>query len=88
MPVILSKDSLAQLVELLRSDGRRVIAPVRESGTIKLDEIESLDDLPAGWTEEQDGGTYRLERLERPELFGHATPAMCGSDGSTRNGPC
>ena len=73
---MLSLGAIATLLDNLRSEGRRVIAPVLDNDTIGLAEVEALDDLPSGWTEIQDGGTYRLERLERPELFGHATPAM------------
>ena len=73
---MLSLGAIKTLLDNLRSDGRTVIAPVLDNDTIGLAEVEALDDLPSGWTEIQDGGTYRLERLERPELFGHATPAM------------
>ncbi len=76
MDVVLSRDGVADLVRQLRADGRRVIAPVRRDGAIRLDEVESLDELPTGWTDDQDGGSYRLHRIERPELFGSATPAM------------
>ena len=43
MPVILSKDSLAQLVELLRSDGRRVIANVVASQDEQFEAIKHLE---------------------------------------------
>ncbi len=74
--LVLSYDAVGALVGELRAAGRRVIAPVRRGGAIVLDEIESLADLPAGWAADQDGGSYRLRRLDRPEIFGHATPAM------------
>ena len=76
MAMMLSLEAVAALVEHLRDDGRQVIAPVLRNATVSLGEIDGIDDLPAGWTEHQDGGSYRLERLDRPELFGHATPAM------------
>ncbi len=76
MAMMLSLDAVAALVDHLRNDGRKVIGPVLRNATISLDEIDGVDDLPAGWTEHQDGGSYRLERLDRPELFGHATPAL------------
>jgi ferredoxin len=76
MAVLLTLNAIATLVDNLRDDGRKVVAPVLHDTAISLAEIETLDDLPSGWTEHQDGGTYRLERLERAELFGHATTAM------------
>lgn len=72
----LSLDSLEDLVAHLRDEGRRVIAPIRRDGVVTLDEISSVAELPSGWGEEQDGGRYRLTKLDLPELFGHATPAM------------
>ena len=51
------------------SSGRRC-APA-----VVLDEIESVDDLPAGWGDEQDGGTYRLRRRDDGALFGWAVGA-------------
>lgn len=74
--MMLSLEGLAMLVDHLRDDGRQVIAPVLRDASIELDEISSVDDLPVGWSEDQDGGSYRLKQLDRPELFGHATPAM------------
>ena len=53
MGVILSRDTLDALLQRLRENGRRVIGPTRRDGTITPDEISSLDDLPAGWTEQQ-----------------------------------
>ncbi len=75
MTVVLTRDGLAEMVARLAGE-RKVIAPIRRGGAVTLGEISSLDELPAGWTEDQEGGSYRLRRLERPELFGHATPAM------------
>ena len=32
----------------------------------------AVDDLPAGWTDQQDGGTYRLKKRGDAALFGYA----------------
>ena len=37
-----------------------------------FDEVASASDLPIGWTDEQDGGTYRLRRRDDEALFGYA----------------
>jgi hypothetical protein len=65
----------AGLDELLAALGRRgfeLIGPTVRDGAIVYDEIGSCDDLPAGWTDEQDGGSYRLRRREDEALFGYA----------------
>ena len=47
------------------------VTPV-EGGAIIYDEISSVADLPAGWTDEQDGGVYRLKKRGDGALFGYA----------------
>ena len=42
------------------------------SGSIVYDELESADDLPAGWLDVQEAGTFRLERRDDEAVF--ATP--------------
>ena len=34
-------------------------------------ELNSIDDLPAGWSDRQEAGTYRLARREDEALFGY-----------------
>ena len=65
-------DGLAGLVALLRERGFRVIGPTRRDGAIVYDELTSADELPAGWTEVQEAGTYRLERRRDEARFGYA----------------
>jgi ferredoxin len=40
-------------------------------GAIVHEELESAADLPAGWTDVQEGGSYRLVRREDDAVFGH-----------------
>jgi hypothetical protein len=47
------------------------VGPVVRQGAIVHEELDSAADLPAGWTDVQEGGTYRLERREDEALFGH-----------------
>jgi len=68
---VITIDGLARLIEALRADGFRVIGPTRRDDAIVYDDIETLDDLPAGWTDEQDGGRYRLARRADRALFGY-----------------
>jgi sulfhydrogenase subunit beta (sulfur reductase) len=61
--------------ELLAALGRRgfeLIGPTVRDGAIVYDQIAGTRDLPVGWTDEQDGGSYRLARREDEALFGYA----------------
>ena len=69
---ILGPDGLAALVEALVGAGYRVVGPTVRDGAIVLDEIASADDLPHGWTAEQEAATYRLERRGDDQVFGWA----------------
>jgi hypothetical protein len=38
------------------------MGPTIREGAIVYDALSRVEDLPIGWTEVQDGGTYRLTR--------------------------
>ena len=65
----LSSAAIQNLISLLSEDGYRVIGPQVRDGAIVWDELESSDDLPQGWRDNQEAGRYRLEKTERPNLF-------------------
>jgi sulfhydrogenase subunit beta (sulfur reductase) len=67
---LIERSALDGLLQRLRARGYRLIGPTIRSEAIVYDEIESAADLPAGWTDEQDGGTYRLRRRDDEALFG------------------
>src|SRR5215212_9507574 len=69
---ILTRDGLDLLLTALRARGRRLIGPVVSGGAIVYDDIVDGADLPTGWTDAQDAGTYRLERREDDAVFGYA----------------
>ncbi len=64
--------TLGSLVDTLRGRGYCVLGPTVRDGTIVYDELERAEELPIGWTDRQDGGTYRLERREDEARFGYA----------------
>ncbi len=68
----LSRDGLQALIEALAARGYQVLGPTVRDGAIVYDTITGLADLPAGWTDQQDAGRYRLERREDNALFGYA----------------
>ena len=69
---VLDRDGVQALIDLLKARGWRVVGPVMRDGAILYDEIDGVADLPAGWTDHQDGGEYRLERRDDGALFSYA----------------
>jgi ferredoxin len=69
---ILERERFDDLLRALSGRGYRLIGPTIGEGAIVYDEIGSTADLPIGWTDEQEGGTYRLARRGDEALFGYA----------------
>jgi ferredoxin len=70
-PAIIHRGDLQTLIHVLRERGYQVIGPQIQGEAIVYDEITSVDMLPAGWMDEQNGGTYRLKRRDDKALFAH-----------------
>jgi len=66
---VLTPAGLEALLNALKSRGYRVVGPTVRDQAIVYDEIDSLADLPRGWTDDQDGGRYRLARREDAALW-------------------
>jgi len=69
--VLWSRDELQQLLSLLASQGFEVIGPQVDQGAIVYGPIRNVADLPAGWTDRQEPGLYRLEPRDDDRLFGY-----------------
>jgi ferredoxin len=69
--VTLKREHLEKLLQALAGRGYGVIGPTVRDGAIVLDRLTSTDDLPAGWTDEQAGGKYRLKPRKDRALFGY-----------------
>jgi sulfhydrogenase subunit beta (sulfur reductase) len=69
--VLLDRDGLQALITALRGRGYQVVGPTVRDQAIIYDDIEGVADLPAGWTDEQEGGHYRLKRRGDDALFGY-----------------
>jgi ferredoxin len=63
---------LDHLFQALSKKGYAVVGPTVREGAIIYDRLNSAAELPAGWTDEQNGGTYRLKRRGDQALFGYA----------------
>ncbi len=65
-------DGLQLVLQALRRGGFRTLGPTIRDQAIVYDDIGGVDDLPRGWTDEQDGGRYRLARRTDGSLFGYS----------------
>ena len=68
----LERAHLQQLFDALTHRGYQIVGPTVRDGAIVYEQLNSVADLPAGWTEEQDGGRYRLRKRDDEALFGYA----------------
>ena len=68
---LLDRQEFDQLINALKSRAYDVVGPTIHEGAIVYDRIASASDLPVGWTDEQDGGKYRLKRRKDEALFGY-----------------
>lgn len=68
---VLTRDGVQALIASLHTAGYRVCGPTVRDQAIVYDDIADIGDLPSGWTDEQDGGHYRLKRRDDDALFGY-----------------
>ena len=73
---VLSLAGLDEIMQALRNEGRAVIGPTVDNGVIGHDRIDGVADLPSGWTEVQDGGSYRLVPTGTEEVFAFSSPSV------------
>jgi len=69
--VVVTRADFQQILDGLHARGYSTIAPKVEEGAIVYGEVATVDDLPIGWTDDQGGGFYRLERRADDALFGY-----------------
>jgi len=69
--VMIDLESLDHLLAALADDGYELVAPTVADGAIIYDRIGSQQDLPIGWTDEQEGGYYRLKSRDDQARFGY-----------------
>ena|SRR5271157_2647852 len=69
--VVVEREHIQQLFEALTSKGYQVVGPTVRDNAIVYDILTSVADLPVGYTDEQDGGTYRLKKRTDEAVFGY-----------------
>ena len=68
--VVLAKSELQQIFDALGAAGYTIIGPTMSQEAIVYEEIDRIDALPIGWTDEQGPGYYRLRSREDGRFFG------------------
>lgn len=70
--VVVTPEAVDDLVAALVARGYTVVGPTVRDGAIALEEVRGRADLPVGWGDRQEAGTYRLVRRDDAALFGYA----------------
>jgi len=70
-PVVLEARDFQQLLDALTGQGYRPVGPTLRRGELIYGDLSSVSDLPVGWTDEQDGGVFRLKPRKDQALFGY-----------------
>lgn len=68
----IQRNRFKQLLQTLQQADYRCIGPQLRDGAIVYDTLQSVDQLPAGWRDEQAPGRYRLEQHDSPRCFAWA----------------
>lgn len=63
--------ALDDLIGALTTRGYQVLGPTIQDHCIVYNVLQSTADLPIGWTDEQDAGTYRIRRRDDDAYFGY-----------------
>ena len=74
-PELMDVCEIEHLIAILRAEGYEVIGPRVRDGAITYEPIQSASELPAGWTDEQEPGRYRLIKNDIAALFGYSLGA-------------
>jgi sulfhydrogenase subunit beta (sulfur reductase) len=68
---VVKREALEALIPALQRRGYQVIGPAIRDSAIVFDKVDTLEDLPVGWTSDHDAGCYRLRRRSDQALFGY-----------------
>ncbi len=68
---VVTFEGFPSLLSSLGSAGYEVIGPTVGEEAIVYDVVESIEDLPIGWTDNQEAGKYSLSRRNDDAVFGY-----------------
>lgn len=67
----LRRADLQSLLDAVIARGFRLIGPTLCDGAIVYDDVRRVENLPAGWTDAQEAGTYRVRKRDDAAVFGY-----------------
>lgn len=73
--VLIEPKDIQSLLDMLKNTGYKTIGPTIRNGVVLYDQIQSIDDLPMGWNDDQDAGTYGLSKNDTGSFFGYVVGA-------------
>jgi len=69
--VVIPKEGLQDVFDALTAADFSIIGPTIDQDSIIYDSIETLEDLPIGWTDDQGPGEYRIRQRDDGKYFGY-----------------
>jgi sulfhydrogenase subunit beta (sulfur reductase) len=69
--LVVNSEHFQQLFDALSRRGYQIMGPTVRNKAIVYDQVASVNDLPIGYADEQDGGVYRLKKRGDSAIFGH-----------------
>lgn len=70
--VVIDVEGLQELFDLLAMQDYDLIGPTIRDDAIVYDHVRTVADLPVGWTDEQEAGSYRLKKSSSASVFDFA----------------
>jgi len=71
MPRVIQRANFDRVFDAIRRRGYQIFGPTVREGALAYDRIESVAQLPVGWSDEQGAGSYRLKQSATDLLFGY-----------------
>lgn len=67
--IAIQKPVFDKLLAALQTQGYETIGPRIRGAVLKYEQVDSLADMPRGYTSQQNGGHYRLQKKEHERVF-------------------
>lgn len=71
--LVLEAADLDHLIQAVIAEGYQLIGPKERERTLIYDALTTANELPRGWKDRQEKGSYRLEKTNDPTFFGFAS---------------